>query len=115
MINYKKSSKSSLIGGGVMAQLSIKDTISLKDMAIRMEKEIGIPMIRSMSVLSAMTEMVRNTLVDGNAVNMEGLGILKVSLGAIENGNPIVKKIIFTPCVQLKKELKEAICQEIKE
>lgn len=115
MIQYKKTSKkNSPVGDFEMAQLVIKDTISIKDIALKIEKEVGIPSIRSMSVLTAMVEMVGGMIAEGNTVNLEGLGFLKAGL-SMEDGKPTIKRVVFTPSVQLKKSLKEVTFKEIKD
>lgn len=115
MIKYKKTFRTdALTGDFKLAKLVIKESISTKEIAMKIEKEIGIPSIRSMSVLDAAAEIIRGLILDGNTVNLSGLGIFKAGL-TVENGHPEVKKVLFTPSVELRKELKTASFEEIKE
>lgn len=115
MIKYKKTSRTDCLTGDFeVAKLVIKDSISTKEIAMKIEKEIGIPSIRSMSVLDAAAEIIKRMIVEGNTVSLSGLGIFKASL-TVENGNPVIKKVLFTPSVELRKDLKTASFEEVKE
>lgn len=115
MIKYKKTSRTDHLTGNIeLATLVSKESVSTKEIAVKIEKEIGIPSIRSMSVLDAAAEIIRCMIVEGNTVNLSGLGSLKAGL-TIENGKPLVKKVLFTPSGELRKELKNVSFEQVKE
>lgn len=101
MIKYKKIQLPSKGSGALLLQ---GRTISTKEVAREIEDTIGIPMIRTMSVLSAFVETVYGHLEEGEPVALEGLGTFKPGL-ATEGGKTIVKKVNLFPSVRMKERL----------
>ena len=102
MIKYKKIQMPSK---GIEARPLQGKTVSTKDIAQEIEKTIGIPAIRTMSVLAAFVETAYNHLEDGEPVSIEGFGTLKTGL-SLENGQAVARKINLTASVQMKERLK---------
>lgn len=81
-------------------------TVSLKDISREIEEQVGIPMIRSMSVLDAFATIVRKHIADGNTVDMEGLVRLRPSV-TVKDGKPALSRIICSPVKVFKTEMEE--------
>lgn len=105
MIKYKKIAKESPKYNGIEARPIQGKTISTKEIAIEIEKTIGIPAIRTMSVLNAFVEMAYNHLEDGEPVVVDGFGTFKPGL-SVEDGEVVAKKINLISSTQMKERLK---------
>lgn len=83
-------------------------TTSQKEICQAIEKEVGIPMIRSMSVLDAFATMVSRNLTAGNTVEIDGIGRIRVSV-TVKDNKPSLSRLIILPSKTLKAELDSAI------
>ncbi|MFR1274611.1 MAG: HU family DNA-binding protein [Parabacteroides merdae] len=88
MIKYKRIQMPSK---GIEARPIQGKQVSTKEIATEIEKVIGIPAIRTMSVLSAFVEMAYNHFENGEPVVLEGFGTFKTGL-AIDGGKVVAKK-----------------------
>ncbi len=102
MIKYKKIQK---LTKGIEVRPIQGKTVSTKDVAQEIEKTIGIPAIRTMSVLAAFVEMAYNHLEKGEPVSIDGFGTLKTGL-SLEDGKAVARKINLVASVQMKERLK---------
>lgn len=111
-MKYKKREQVLKAGVAVtIAHVAVGKTHNIKDLSAIIEKEVGIPSIRSMSVLTAMSELIAKLLMDGDAVNIDGLGNLKASV-TFEDGKPAVTRMLFAPSKELKEAMKVACLEE---
>lgn len=101
MIKYRKIELPTRKPGALLLQ---GRTISTKEIAKEIEDTIGIPMIRTMSVLNAFVETVYGHLEEGEPVALEGFGTFKPGL-ATEGGKTLVKKVNLFPSVRMKERL----------
>lgn len=109
MIKYKKFPMPT---GGTEARPVQEKTYSVKEIAAEIEKAVGIPMIRTMSVLSAFVESLYQHIGNGEPVSLEGFGTFKPGL-SIEQGEAAVKKVNLIASVQMKERLKEILTEEV--
>ena len=86
------------------ASVSNAQSVTQKDIAREIEETVGIPMIRSMSVLEAFATIVRKNIAEGNIVEIEGIGRVRVSV-TVKDGTPVLNKLILLPSKTLKAEL----------
>ena len=80
MIKYKKTVRGNFGHPSIDVRPVQGKTVSSKEIAMEIEKTVGIPAIRTMSVLNAFVEMAYNHLEDGEPVLLDGLGTLKPGL-----------------------------------
>lgn len=117
MIKYKnivKTANPFNKKSGNQAQIVTSGTCTTKDIALEIEKLLGIPSIRSMSVLDAACQIIKQMIMDGKVVNLEELGFLKAHL-AFEDDKPIAKKVLFLSNKKLRETLKTASFEEVVE
>lgn len=115
MIKYKKISKNNCPfnqKGGNQAQIVTSGTFTTKDISLEIEKLLGIPAIRSMSVFSAACQIITQKIMDGMVINIEELGFLKAHL-AFEDKKPVAKKVLFLANKKLRETLKTASFEEV--
>lgn len=86
------------------ASVNNAQSITHKDIAREVEEQVGIPMIRTMSVLEAFSTIVRRHIAAGNTIEIEGVGRIRVSV-TIKSDKPVIGKILFTPNKLLKADL----------
>ena len=77
MIKYKKIQRQSQ---NTEVRSSHKKAVSTKEISLEIENEIGIPVIRCMSVLDAFVESLYKHLGNGEPVTLEGLGTFSTKL-----------------------------------
>lgn len=111
MIKYRKIAKESVKCAGIEARPVQGRTISTKDIALEMEKTIGIPAIRTMSVLNAFVEVAYNHLEEGEPILLDGFGTFKPGLG-MEDDRVIAKKINLIASKQMKERLAGFLTEE---
>ena len=109
MIKYKKITNGAI---NVQARQLSGGRCTGKDIAGIIEKEIGIPAIRTMSVLNALSEVIARQLAEGNNIHIDGLGILKVGI-SMENGKAVAKRLCLTPSSEIKNVLSAIQFKEI--
>lgn len=109
MIKYKKVTTGAV--SQQCRQLSAK-RCNNKDIARIIETQIGIPAIRTMSVLNALAEVIAQLLADGCSIQIDGLGIIKVGIG-LEDQKAIVKRLILTPSTDIKQLLQNIQFEEV--
>lgn len=114
MIKYKKTTRVSSTGDFIAGSVFRDGICRTKEISTLIEKEVGIPTVRNMSALNAATEIIRRLLMNGESVTMDGLGNFKASI-TFSGETPVVSRIVFTPCTELRKEMKEALFVEITE
>lgn len=103
MIKYKKIQRQSQ---NVEARSFRKKAVSTKDVSLEIENEIGIPVIRCMSVLDAFVEKLYKHLENGEPVTLEGLGTFSTKL-MIEEGKVVAKKVKLVSSKQMRERLKQ--------
>lgn len=105
-MKIKIQKRESLIAGKESEFASVCDakTISQKDIALQIENEVGIPAIRSMSVFEAFATIVRKNIAEGNIVEIDGIGRIRVSVTIKEN-KPVIGKLLIAPNKLLKGDL----------
>ena len=108
MIKYKKVQMPT---GGTEARPVQEKTYSTKEIAAEIEKAVGIPMIRTMSVLSAFIESLYQHMENGEPVVLDGFGTFRPGL-AIEKGEAVVRKVNLSVSLQMKERLKEILTEE---
>ena len=109
MIKYKK------ISGGIFGEQVRKlsgGKTTYKDISQSIEKQIGIPVVRSLSVLSAFSEIVTEELQEGKSVYIEGIGVLSVGIG-LENGKVTARKLTIIPSTEMRKRLQDIRIEEV--
>lgn len=115
MIKYKRISK---CGGKRNVDNyilpTVDETMSNRAIAAMIEQEVGIPSIRTMSVLSAYFSMVQKLLLNSCSVKIDEFGTLRTSLGE-ENNKPFIRKVTLLPDPSFKKEIKEAEFEEVQD
>ena len=111
MIRYKKNV---LPTQGIEARPILGKTASTKEIAQEIEKTVGIPAIRTMSVLDAVVEMAYKHMEEGEPVSLEGFGTFKPGL-SVENGKVIAKKVNLIASTSMKERLRTFPTDEIKE
>lgn len=111
MIKYKKNAKENSNYNGIEARPILGKTISTKEIAVEIEKTVGIPAIRTMSVLNAFVETAYCHLEDGEPVYLDGFGTFKPGL-SVENGEVVAKKINMISSVQMKERLRSFLLLE---
>ena len=87
MIKYKKIQRQSQ---NTEVRSSHKKAVSTKEISLEIENEIGIPVIRCMSVLDAFVESLYKHLGNGEPVTLEGLGTFSTKL-MMEEGKVVAK------------------------
>lgn len=90
-----------------IAVLSAAETVSLKDICKEIEDQVGIPMIRSMSVLDAFSTVVRRELIAGNTVDIDGLVRLRPSV-TVTDSVPSFSRIVCAAKKAMKEEMATA-------
>ncbi len=108
MIKYKKIQR---LQQNVEVRTARKKTVSTKELSFEIENEIGIPVIRCMSVLDAFVERLYKHLENGEPVALEGLGTFNTKL-MIEEGEVIAKKVRLVPSKQMRERLKRFRMEE---
>lgn len=103
MIKYKKIQRQFQ---NTEVRTSRKEAVSTKDISLEIEREIGIPVIRCMSVLDAFVERVYKHLENGEPVTLEGLGTFSTKL-MVEDGRVIAKKVRLVSPKQVRERLKK--------
>lgn len=117
MIKYKnivKTVNSFNKKSGNQAQIVTSGTCTTKDIALEIERLMGIPSIRSMSVLDAACQIIKQMIMDGKVIHLEELGFLKAHL-AFEDDKPVAKKVLFQANKKLRETLKTASFEEVVE
>ncbi len=104
MIKYKKTVRGNFGHPSIDVRPVQGKTVSSKEIALEIEKTVGIPAIRTMSVLNAFVEMAYNHLEDGEPVLLDGLGTLKPGL-SLEGETVVAKKINLIASTQMKERL----------
>lgn len=104
MIKYKKTVRGNFGHASVDVRPVQGKTFSTKEIALEIEKTVGIPAIRTMSVVNAFIEMAYNHLEDGEPVQLDGLGTLKPGL-SLEGETVVAKKINLIASSQMKERL----------
>lgn len=108
MIKYKKFPMPTK---GFEARPVQGQTLSTKEIAAEIEKTVGIPMIRTMSVLNAFVETLYHHMGNGNQVVLDDFGTFKPGL-SLEAGKAVVKKVNLIASVQMKERLKSIPTEE---
>ena len=113
MIQYKKIERNNAqqAQGNCMAIAVLGEVVSARELAQQVEKEVGIPAIRTMSVLAAFSEALVRNIEEGRPVYLEGIGTIRPAL-AFENGAPMVKKLMVSATSALKDRLRCIVLQE---
>ena len=104
MIKYKKTVRGNFGHPSIDVRPVQGKTVSSKEIALEIERTVGIPAIRTMSVLSAFVEMAYNHLEDGEPVLLDGLGTLKPGL-SLEGETVVAKKINLIASTTMKERL----------
>ena len=89
-----------------------RKTLSTTEIAREIERETGIPTIRTMCVIDAYAELVVRHLREGDHVSLDTLGTFKTSIG-IEKGAMIVKRICLYPNPKSRRMFEDTELQEI--
>lgn len=108
MIKYKKIQRQSQ---NTEVRSSHKKAVSTKEISLEIENEIGIPVIRCMSVLDAFVESLYKHLGNGEPVTLEGLGTFSTKL-MMEEGKVVAKKVKLVSSKQMRKRLKQFHLEE---
>lgn len=114
MIKYKKREQQIKNDPVAIANVMYGETYNAKAISNIIEKEVGIPAIRTMSVLAALSEVVAKTVTDGGIVSLDGIGNLKPYV-TFSGGHPVISRIAFTPSLELKAQMKTASFEEVEE
>jgi len=114
MIKYKRFSRKTNMGSGDQINIVPGNTITDKEIATEIESGLGIPAIRTMSVLEAVGGLIARKLADGCIINLKSMGHIRASLALNESGEPEIKKVIFQPNSKLKGRFKLAKFEEVK-
>lgn len=115
MIQYKKIERNNAqVQGSCMATALLGEVVGARELAQQIEEEVGIPAIRTMSVLAAFSEALVRNIEEGRPVYLEGIGTVRPALG-LEGGVPSVKKLTVSAINVLKERLKKIELQEVKE
>ena len=78
-----------------------RETLTTKEIAREMERETGIPAIRTMCVIEAYAELVVRHLREGDHVVFADLGTFKTCVG-MEGGEMVVKRVSLFPSSKAK-------------
>jgi len=108
MIKYKKIQRQSQ---NMEVRSSRKKAVSTKEISLEIESEIGIPVIRCMSVLDAFVESLYKHLENGEPVTLEGLGTFSTKL-MMEEGKVVAKKVRLVSSKQMRERLKQFQLEE---
>jgi len=111
MIRYKKNV---LPTKGIKAHPMLGKTVSTKEIAQEIEKTVGIPMIRTMSVLSAFVEMAYKYMEEGEPVSLDGFGTFKPGL-SVEGEKVIAKKVNLIASAAMKRRLRSFLTTEMED
>ena len=111
MIKYKKTERGNFGHPSIDVRPVQGKTVSIKEIALEIEKTVGIPAIRTMSVLNAFVEMAYSHLENGEPVLLDALGTLKPGL-SLEGDTVVVKKINLIASMQMKERLNGFQLQE---
>lgn len=114
MIQYKRFIRTTNMGSGDQINIVPGETISDKEIASEIEAGLGIPAIRTMSVLEAVGGLIAKKLTEGCTVNLKSMGHIRPSLALNESGEPEIKKVIFQPNSKLKGRFTQAEFEEVK-
>lgn len=85
--------------------------LTVRDMVGMLQKNIGIPEIRSSTVIYAVCDLITQQLMDGSKIVIDNLGSLRASVSE-KNGKPEVK-IIFRPTGYLLKAMEDVEIEEV--
>ena len=108
MIRYKKYN----INGAEFAHMSRNQQHNNKLVAKGIENKFGIPSIRTMSLLDAITDYIIDTILEGDSVTLKGLGHFHSSISLNDKGEPYLKKIVLIPDKECKQKLAQAKFEE---
>lgn len=103
-INIHQRNATGISASAELATVVNAQTVSLKDISREIEEQVGIPMIRSMSVLDAFATIVTKHLKEGNNVEIDSLLRLRSSV-TVKGSKPSVSKIICVAAKSLRTEL----------
>lgn len=106
MIKYRKIRRQSRNTQNTEVRSFRKKALSTKEISREIENEIGIPLIRCMSVLDAFVESLYKHLEDGEPVTLEGLGTFSTKL-TIEEGEVVAQKVKLASSKQMRERLKQ--------
>lgn len=109
MIQYKKNVMPSK---GIEARPMLGKTASTKEIAQEIEKTVGIPAIRTMSVLDAFVEMAYRHMENGEPVQLDGFGTFKPGL-SVEGEKVIAKKVNLIASAAMKGRLRSFLTSEM--
>lgn len=113
MIKYKKVERNNAqIQGCCVAVAQLGEAVGARELAQQIEEEVGIPAIRTMSVLAAFSEALVRNIEEGRPVYLEGVGTVRPALG-LDGGVPSVKKLTVSAVNTLKERLKKIVLQEV--
>lgn len=112
MIRYKKREQQVKGNAVSIANVLYGETYNTKALSQLVEKEVGIPAIRTMSVLTALSEVIGKIVTDGGIVSIDGLGNLKGFI-TFSDDQPTLSRIAFTPSLELKSLMKESSPKEV--
>lgn len=111
MIKYKKNV---LPTKGIEARPLLGKAASTKEIAQEIERTVGIPAIRTMSVIDAFVEMAYRHMENGEPVQLDGFGTFKPGL-SVEEGKVIAKKVNLIASIAMKERLKAIPTSEIED
>ena len=106
-VNYKvyRSNRSGATNGKFYARTAYRDTVTIKDLAKKMQANCTVKHSDIVAVLTELSEVMKDELQSGNRVKIDGLGTFKVGLSSkgAESANEFTaaniknSHIIFTP------------------
>jgi nucleoid DNA-binding protein len=114
MIRYKKRKQVLKHGTVELANVVHEKTFTIRELSQLIEKQAKIPAIQGMCIMTAMTQIIPQLLMDGNVINLEGVGFLRASV-TLENKKSSVSRIVFTPSAAMREAMKTATLEEIAE
>ena len=114
MIKYKRLNRTTSLGKGHQALAILGSNITGKELAKEIEQSTGIPAIRSMSVLDAISSLIAKKITEGYNVNIEGLGHFRAGLVLNDSGDPEIKKVLFKPNNKMYARFTQAEFKEVK-
>lgn len=115
MIKYKKIERNNGISqNGSMVVPVLGEAVDAREMARMIEETVGIPAIRTMSVLAAFSEALVRCIEEGRPVCVDGIGTVRPAL-TIEDGEIVVKKLTVSGSPVMKNLLRKIELQEVTE
>ena len=83
-VNYKvyQSSRNGITDGKFYARTTYRDTVTIKDLAKKMQANCTVKHSDIVAVLTELSEVMKDELQSGNKVKIDGLGTFKVSLSS---------------------------------